>query len=248
MFWKENSNNKIIVPNSISKKEFFEKYGNISHYHEICEKCPIIDKIFKSRDYNLYYWCKDCFEETDNNSPLERLLFGAFLTFEKLELECFPFFQGDHHYILSPIDLQHKIYFDNKFSSTHTIIDMSFQLWKLVFTAEAISNSKETELKHVEKIWTEDFTKSDSQKEYVSVAKYAIYCDGHEFHERTKEQAKRDRSIDRKLQQDGWRVFRFTGSEIFNSIDHCIKEIYSQIIKDCTANKSLTFLEKDNSI
>jgi very-short-patch-repair endonuclease len=44
-----------------------------------------------------------------------------------------------------------------------------------------------------------------------------IECDGHDFHERTKEQAQRDRRRDRRLQADGHRVFRFTGSEIYRN-------------------------------
>lgn len=43
----------------------------------------------------------------------------------------------------------------------------------------------------------------------------AVECDGHEFHERTKQQAQRDKSRDRFLQSRGIPVFRFTGSEIF---------------------------------
>lgn len=41
-----------------------------------------------------------------------------------------------------------------------------------------------------------------------------VECDGHDFHERTKEQAERDRSRDRRMQDAGFTVFRFTGSEI----------------------------------
>lgn len=41
-----------------------------------------------------------------------------------------------------------------------------------------------------------------------------IECDGHDFHERTKEQARRDKKRDRDLQKLGYEVFRFTGSEI----------------------------------
>ena len=50
-----------------------------------------------------------------------------------------------------------------------------------------------------------------------SLKKVAIECDGHEFHERTKEQARRDRSRDRFLQSQNIPVFRFTGSEIFGN-------------------------------
>jgi very-short-patch-repair endonuclease len=52
-----------------------------------------------------------------------------------------------------------------------------------------------------------------------------VECDGHDFHERTKEQARRDRSRDRRLQQAGHRVFRFTGSEIYRDPLGCATEI-----------------------
>jgi hypothetical protein len=44
---------------------------------------------------------------------------------------------------------------------------------------------------------------------------FDLECDGHAYHERTKEQAKRDRLRDRVLQGAGYTVLRFTGSEIF---------------------------------
>ena len=44
--------------------------------------------------------------------------------------------------------------------------------------------------------------------------KIAIEVDGHEFHS-TKEQRTKDAVRDRNLQLEGWRVFRFTGSEIY---------------------------------
>lgn len=53
----------------------------------------------------------------------------------------------------------------------------------------------------------------------------AVECDGHEFHERTKEQAKKDRSRDRHLQDLGFTVYRFTGSEIHNDPIECAQTI-----------------------
>lgn len=52
-----------------------------------------------------------------------------------------------------------------------------------------------------------------------------VECDGHDFHERTKEQAARDKSRDRDLQAMGFPVFRFTGSEIWNKPVQCAKQI-----------------------
>lgn len=51
-----------------------------------------------------------------------------------------------------------------------------------------------------------------------------IECDGHDFHKRTKEQAAKDRSRDRELQQRGYRVLRFTGSEIWKDPFQCADE------------------------
>jgi very-short-patch-repair endonuclease len=53
----------------------------------------------------------------------------------------------------------------------------------------------------------------------------AIECDGHEFHEKTKEQAARDKSRDRTLLLRGIPSMRFAGSEIWRSPYGCMKQI-----------------------
>jgi len=57
-----------------------------------------------------------------------------------------------------------------------------------------------------------------------SGAALAVECDGHDFHERTKEQAAHDRSRDRAIMLAGIRVVRFTGSEIFKDVLGCAEE------------------------
>lgn len=52
-----------------------------------------------------------------------------------------------------------------------------------------------------------------------------IECDGHDFHERTKEQASRDKRRDRKIQTAGHPILRFTGSEIYKDPLHCAAQI-----------------------
>lgn len=49
--------------------------------------------------------------------------------------------------------------------------------------------------------------------------------DGHDFHERTKEQARRDKSRDRRLAAGGMLVVRFTGSEVFADPIGCAQEL-----------------------
>jgi very-short-patch-repair endonuclease len=57
----------------------------------------------------------------------------------------------------------------------------------------------------------------------------AVECDGHEFHERTKEQAARDKSRDRDLQMRGIQVFRYTGSEIWREAGKCADEVLGHL-------------------
>lgn len=55
--------------------------------------------------------------------------------------------------------------------------------------------------------------------------KIVVECDGHDFHEKTKAQAQHDKSRDRFMQDKGWRVFRFTGSEIYKSPLTCATSV-----------------------
>jgi very-short-patch-repair endonuclease len=52
-----------------------------------------------------------------------------------------------------------------------------------------------------------------------------VECDGHNFHERTKEQAAKDRSKDRAATLAGYDCFRFTGSEIWRDPWGCAEQI-----------------------
>ena len=52
-----------------------------------------------------------------------------------------------------------------------------------------------------------------------------VECDGHDFHERSKEQARRDRSRDRWMTANKISVLRFTGSEIFKDPDACAEQV-----------------------
>lgn len=55
--------------------------------------------------------------------------------------------------------------------------------------------------------------------------KLIVECDGHDFHERTKEQAARDRDRDRQAQLSGIEIFRFTGSELWRDPLGCAEQV-----------------------
>lgn len=69
----------------------------------------------------------------------------------------------------------------------------------------------------------------DSSDPYINVA---IEIDGHDFHEKTKQQVAKDKKRDRSLIRAGLTVLRFSGSEVFYSPRSCINEIVDYIKKE----------------
>jgi len=57
-------------------------------------------------------------------------------------------------------------------------------------------------------------------------ARWAVELDGHDFHEKTKAQAARDKRRDRELVANGWKILRYTGSEVYGDVDAVYDEIY----------------------
>jgi len=58
----------------------------------------------------------------------------------------------------------------------------------------------------------------------------AIECDGHDFHEKTKEQAKKDKQRDRYLVANNFYIFRYSGSEIYEKGNSIFREIEDFLI------------------
>lgn len=56
-----------------------------------------------------------------------------------------------------------------------------------------------------------------------------VELDGHDFHERTKEQASRDKARDRWMTGQGIQVMRFSGSEVWRNPFACVSECADRI-------------------
>jgi very-short-patch-repair endonuclease len=56
-----------------------------------------------------------------------------------------------------------------------------------------------------------------------------VECDGHNFHEKTKEQAENDKSRDRALQGIGCAVLRFSGREIWRDPGKCAEQVFQYL-------------------
>lgn len=80
----------------------------------------------------------------------------------------------------------------------------------------------------------------DGKKYRVDIAIYieingkaisvAIECDGHEFHEKTKIQAARDKQRERAITLAGFTVMRFAGSEIWKDPFYCAGEVWKYVL------------------
>jgi very-short-patch-repair endonuclease len=62
----------------------------------------------------------------------------------------------------------------------------------------------------------------------IKLLKFIIECDGHDFHEKTKQQVAYDKKRDRDLQALGFRVLRFSGSEIYKDPKACVLALVNQ--------------------
>ena len=56
-----------------------------------------------------------------------------------------------------------------------------------------------------------------------------IEVDGHNYHERTKEQAEYDKSRDRFMTATNAKVFRFTGREVWRDAEACAAEVFTYV-------------------
>lgn len=57
-----------------------------------------------------------------------------------------------------------------------------------------------------------------------------VELDGHDFHERTRDQASRDKRRDRRFASAGWMVLRFTGSDVHRDADALWSEVERTLI------------------
>ena len=74
---------------------------------------------------------------------------------------------------------------------------------------------------------------------WPEMARLVVEVDGHEFHDRTKRQASYDRKRDRELTLEGYRIVRFTGSDVYSEpglcagdIDFHINDLAELVLKD----------------
>ncbi|WAH35013.1 endonuclease domain-containing protein [Alicyclobacillus dauci] len=74
--------------------------------------------------------------------------------------------------------------------------------------------------------------------------KIVIECDGHEFHEKTKKQVERDKRRDRYLTKAGYKVLRYSGSELYSNPSRVMEDL-SEIFDDLLMKKDTKDLRRE---
>lgn len=88
--------------------------------------------------------------------------------------------------------------------------------------------------------WGRDESVDPAQEFMRKLPLIVVECDGHDFHERTADQAGKDKSRDRRLTALGFRVLRFTGRELHRNIEKCMDDVnavFYQFEKDLVTLK-----------
>lgn len=68
-----------------------------------------------------------------------------------------------------------------------------------------------------------------------------VEIDGHDFHEKTKVQASRDKKRDRDLLAEGYVTMRYSGSDVFNGPMQCVEEVFFRL--DHSASETVKSFE-----
>lgn len=108
---------------------------------------------------------------------------------------------------------------------------MTWNVWKLHLMLErqpviSLDGGKSYRLDFRVVPHPEDPNIGDAVNTGVPLPLIGIEMDGHDFHEKTKEQVTYRNQRDRDLQRVGWRIFHFSGSEFVRHPQRCVEEVY----------------------
>lgn len=97
---------------------------------------------------------------------------------------------------------------------------------------DVVEIEKQVEIKCVQRKYRVDFLIPVVYKNQENKC-FVIECDGHEFHQKTKEQVERDNTRTRDLQKAGYETIRFSGTEIWHRPHRCANEVLNIILSKC---------------
>lgn len=118
-------------------------------------------------------------------------------------------------------------------SPIEQIFITAFDLYLLTKNKEQIFLFSQAPIKLENKKYIVDFLFEEDEfvNKFNTNKKIIIECDGHEFHQKTKEQVQHDNEREYDLKMAGYEVIRFSGSQIYNTPLKCAEDTYKYIMK-----------------
>lgn len=166
--------------------------------------------VLHDRSYDSWMTLVDLFQVCE--SPIERLFIGAFIAGAKFRMQSVGIHLHKHDMDLVCLDGARAEY--------------------QVQPQKVIGEFR------VDFLITQEITPKPNEKPPANgdlarlETRLVVECDGHNYHEKTKEQASRDKARDRTLQTCGFRVFRFSGSDIWQDPMKCSDECLDFLMRE----------------
>lgn len=141
------------------------------------------------------------------------------LFFEDLEQHCASGFENGY-----AIYYQTGLCYDSCKSPIEKIFNLAFdkRMWDLKkLDIEYELNPQYEIIANNHKYFADFFVSFVDDEQMEQSLKIIIECDGHEFHQKTKAQVKRDNERDYDLKIAGYDVIHFSGSQVYNDPIKC---------------------------
>lgn len=118
-------------------------------------------------------------------------------------------------------------------SPIEAIFITAFELYIKFYNKEQILllPQKEIYIENKKYIVDFEFESDEYVNQFNTDKKIIIECDGHQFHQKTKEQVTKDNEREYNLKMAGYQVLRFSGSQIYNEPFKCAEDTYNFIMK-----------------
>jgi len=131
------------------------------------------------------------------------------------------------HPMLSPIE---QLFFIEWFSRDYRVHTKEENRFGLTPQFQDESTGKyiiDFKISFIDYIINTDLQYKFSEKALMQIEepKLGVELDSHQWHEKTKEQAQRDKERERFLIKNGWKLLRFTGREVYKNPEKCLNEL-----------------------
>lgn len=154
-------------------------------------------------------------------------------------------------FLVYSLEKKHEPKYDKLFNNLQGYAECKSPIetiFNIVFDEINIMNGLDFVLEKQFEITVKDGTHYVLDFAYITEnIKLAIECDGHEFHEKTKEQVAYGNKRDYDLKMCDFDVLHFSGSEIYNDPLECAEKVVKYIVKKRKSNGKLSKTSQEDA-